>query len=182
MTDAKLQEFFESSFGRLESAFTVKNSSGKSLGYGFVTFSDQSVAEEVVKIGKINFQGKFMIAKRFEQKQKKSGSNECLQMSEQLRTMALPTSDNFDFLAPGDYKLIFSPPTTGCHIKAPIVTQAMAVEGLSEQEGPSLRLGNSKNVKLLLLESSLNVQKNHTQLNLGFSTSWCPNSSPKYSI
>ena len=82
MTDAKLQEFFESSFGRLESAFTVKNSSGKSLGYGFVTFSDQSVAEEVVKIGKINFQGKFMIAKRFEQKQKKSGSNECLQMSE----------------------------------------------------------------------------------------------------
>lgn len=91
MTDQGLEQFFSQTFGDVESAFTVKTPAGKSLGYGFVTFSSQSVADEIVRAGKISYQGKFMIAKRFEQKPKLEVRNQTLQQETKLTN--LPTKE-----------------------------------------------------------------------------------------
>lgn len=68
LTDNQLMEFF-SNFGPTESAFSIKKQ-GRGVGYGFVYFESEHTANIVSKMKKINYKGKFMIAKSYLQKNK----------------------------------------------------------------------------------------------------------------
>lgn len=70
MNDHMLFNFF-SSYGFIDSAFSIKKN-GVSKGYGFVYFKHQSAAEYVARLGKIKFEGKFMIVQIYQQKGKPS--------------------------------------------------------------------------------------------------------------
>lgn len=53
LTDKELRDFFTEHFGKVGSAFSIKNDKGNSRGYGFIDFMSKEVAEKVVETKKI---------------------------------------------------------------------------------------------------------------------------------
>jgi RNA recognition motif-containing protein len=76
LTDSELRNFFNTNFGEVISAFSIKNDRGHSKGYGFLDFKHQKDAEEVISAKKILFKGKIIIAKKFQQKGKRGQNSQ----------------------------------------------------------------------------------------------------------
>lgn len=73
LADRCLMDFF-ADFGPTESAFSIKKR-GRGVGYGFVYFKFEQTANALIKKKKINYKGKFMIAKGYLQKNKPDNQN-----------------------------------------------------------------------------------------------------------
>lgn len=69
MKDSSMRHFF-TKFGDVETCFSIKKHNGQSRGYGFVYFRTADAAQYLIQKKKISINGKYMIIKCFEQKQK----------------------------------------------------------------------------------------------------------------